>query len=103
MASGLGVVAYDQAAATQHIRHGYSGAVAMPGDEDGFCDAASWLLEEHELLRRVRLNARQHASRQGWPAIIEQFERQLRASVQHTLLHHPYLFPLLNARHLPDH
>ena len=78
MASGLGVVAYDQAAATQHIRHGYSGAVAMPGDEDGFCDAASWLLEEHELLRRVRLNARQHASRQGWPAIIEQFERQLR-------------------------
>ncbi|KAA0947096.1 MULTISPECIES: glycosyltransferase family 1 protein [unclassified Pseudomonas] len=78
MASGLGVVAYDQAAATQHIRHGYSGVLAMPGDEEAFCDAANWLLEEHESLRRVRLNARQHASRQGWPAIIEQFERQLR-------------------------
>lgn len=78
MASGLGVVAYDQAAATQHIRHGYSGALAMPGDEDAFCDAANWLLEESEHLRRARLNARQHASRQGWPAIIEQFENQLR-------------------------
>ena len=78
MASGLGVVAYDQAAATQHIRHGYNGVLAMPGDEDAFCDAAIWLLEERETLRRVRLNARQHASRQGWAAIIEQFEHQLR-------------------------
>jgi glycosyltransferase involved in cell wall biosynthesis len=51
MASGLGVVAYDQAA--QHIRHGYNGVLAMPGDEDAFCDAAIWLLEERETLRRV--------------------------------------------------
>ncbi|AUG09906.1 glycosyltransferase family 1 protein [Pseudomonas sp. S09G 359] len=80
MASGLGVVAYDQAAATQHIRHGYNGVLAMPGDEEAFCDAAIWLLEERETLRRARLNARQHASRQGWPAIIEQFEHQLRGA-----------------------
>ena len=80
MASGLGVVAYDQAAATQHIRHGYNGVLAMPGDENAFCDAAIWLLEERETLRRARLNARQHASRQGWPAIIEQFEHQLRGA-----------------------
>src|SRR5471032_2175202 len=78
LASGLGVVAYDEAAAAQHIRHGYNGVLAMPGDEDAFCDAACWLLEDAESLRRMRLNARQHASRQGWPAIIEQFERQLR-------------------------
>ncbi len=31
LASGLGVVAYDQAAAAQHIRHGYNGVLAMPG------------------------------------------------------------------------
>lgn len=80
MASGLGVVAYDQAAASQHIRHGYNGVLAMPGDENAFCDAAVWLLEERETLRRARLNARQHASRQGWPAIIEQFENQLRGA-----------------------
>ncbi|BBH44359.1 glycosyltransferase family 4 protein [Pseudomonas sp. KU43P] len=77
MASGLAVVAYDEAAAAQHIRHGHSGALAMPGDQVAFIDAACWLLEENETLRRVRLNARQHASRQGWPAIVEQFEMHL--------------------------
>ncbi len=80
LASGLGVVAYDQAAAAQHIRHGYNGVLAMPGDEQAFCEAAAWLLEEDETLRCVRLNARQHASRQGWPAVIEQFEKHLRGA-----------------------
>ncbi|MBD8492428.1 glycosyltransferase family 1 protein [Pseudomonas syringae] len=79
LASGLAVVAYDEAAAGQHIRHGHNGALAMPGDEEAFIDAARWLLEDHETLRRVRLNARQHASRQGWNSIIDQFERQLYA------------------------
>lgn len=77
LASGLVVVAYDEAAAGQHIRHGHNGALAMPGDEEAFIDAARWLLEGSETLRRVRLNARQHASRQGWQSIIDQFERQL--------------------------
>ncbi|MNM64638.1 GDP-mannose-dependent alpha-mannosyltransferase [compost metagenome] len=80
MASGLAVVAYDEAAAAQHIRHGHSGALAMPGDQPAFIDVACWLLEEHETLRRVRLNARQHASRQGWPAIVEQFEAHLQGA-----------------------
>ncbi|GFM73438.1 glycoside hydrolase [Pseudomonas cichorii] len=77
LASGLGVVAYDEAAAGQHIRHGHNGALAMPGDEEAFIDAAHWLVEDSEALRRVRLNARKHASRQGWTAIIDQFEQQL--------------------------
>lgn len=82
LASGLGVVAYDEAAAAQHIRHGHNGAVAMPGDEAAFIEAAAWLLEGEETLRRIRLNARQHASRQGWQAIIELFETQLRGACQ---------------------
>ncbi|MGY4535020.1 glycosyltransferase involved in cell wall biosynthesis [Pseudomonas sp. TE3786] len=80
LASGLAVVAYDQAAAGQHIRHGHNGALAMPGDETAFIDSACWLLEDPETLRRVRLNARQHASRQGWPAIVQQFEAYLRSA-----------------------
>jgi hypothetical protein len=36
------------------------------------------MLEDDETLRRVRLNARQHASRQGWAGIIEAFESYLR-------------------------
>ncbi|MGE8406339.1 MAG: glycosyltransferase family 4 protein [Pseudomonas sp.] len=82
LASGLGVVAYDEAGAAQHIRHGHNGALAMPGDAEAFIDAACWLLEDRETLRRVRLNARQHASRQGWPAIIEQFEGYLRGACE---------------------
>jgi glycosyltransferase involved in cell wall biosynthesis len=80
LASGLAVVAYDQAAAGQHVRHGHNGALAMPGDEAAFIDSACWLLEDPETLRRVRLNARQHASRQGWPAIVQQFETYLRTA-----------------------
>ncbi|AMB84381.1 glycoside hydrolase [Pseudomonas agarici] len=82
LASGLAVVAYDEAAAAQHIRHGYNGVLAMPGDEEAFCEAACWLLEGRETLRNVRLNARQHASRQGWRAIVEQFEKQLRGACE---------------------
>ena len=74
LASGLGVVAYDEAAAGLHIRQGYNGVLAMTGDEHAWTQAACWLLENPETLRTVRLNARQHASRQGWPAIIRQFE-----------------------------
>ncbi|MDD0841949.1 glycosyltransferase family 4 protein [Pseudomonas sp. Gutcm_11s] len=77
LASGLAVVAFDQAAAAQHIRHGHNGALASPGDEQAFIDAAHWLLEDPETLRRVRLNARQHAGKQGWTAIVEQFEAYL--------------------------
>ncbi|MDR2308145.1 MAG: glycosyltransferase family 1 protein [Paucimonas sp.] len=94
MASGLAVVAYDEAAAAQHIRHGHSGALAMPGDPPAFIDAACWLLEESETLRRVRLNARQHASRQGWPAIVEQFEGFLRGACQDRACEAPALEPL---------
>lgn len=80
LASGLAVVAFDQAAAALHIRHGHSGALATPGDEHAFIEAAQWLLDDTETRRRVRLNARQHAGRQGWPSIIEQFESYLRTA-----------------------
>lgn len=81
LACGLGVVAFDQAAAAQHIRHGHNGALAVAQDQQGFIDAANWLLKDPESLRRVRLNARQHATRQGWAAIVELFEQHLRSAL----------------------
>ncbi|MBF3303866.1 glycosyltransferase family 1 protein, partial [Pseudomonas aeruginosa] len=66
-----------QAAAGQHIRHGHNGVLAAPGDKSGFVEIASWLLDDQERLRRVRLNARQHASRQGWDSIVEHFQNYL--------------------------
>jgi len=83
LASGLAVVAYDQAAAAQHIRHGHNGALAMPGDEAAFIEAACALLEDEERLRSLRLNARWHASKQGWKGIIDGFEQHLRQASNH--------------------
>ncbi|NQD95917.1 glycosyltransferase, partial [Pseudomonas sp. CrR25] len=84
LASGLGVVAFDQAAAAQHIRHGHNGALATVQDSQGFIEAAQWLLNDPESLRRVRLNARQHAAREGWAGIVELFERYLRSALNPT-------------------
>ena len=81
-ASGLGVVAYDEAAAGLHIRHGYNGVLAMPGDEYAWIEAACWLLDDPETLRTLRLKARRHASRQSWTGIVEQFENQLQQARQ---------------------
>ncbi|NQD79651.1 glycosyltransferase family 1 protein [Pseudomonas sp. CrR14] len=77
MAAGLGVVAFDQAAAAQHVEHGHNGMLGSADDDQSFIDAAHWLLEDREHLRCVRLNARQHAAKQSWVAIIEQFEHHL--------------------------
>jgi glycosyltransferase involved in cell wall biosynthesis len=82
LASGLGVVAFDQAAAAQHIRHGHNGALAGAQDEQGFIQAANELLNDAEGLRRARLNARRHAAGQGWAAIVELFEQHLRSAMQ---------------------
>lgn len=82
LASSLGVVAFDQAAAAQHIHHGHNGMLARPGDESGFCEAACELLEDAEVLRRIRLNARRHASHLSWEGIVAQFEQHLRSAMQ---------------------
>ncbi|SDI45260.1 Glycosyltransferase involved in cell wall bisynthesis [Pseudomonas flavescens] len=84
MAAGLGVVAFDLAAAAQHVEHGHNGMLASADDQRTFIESAHWLLEDRENLRRVRLNARRHAAKQGWSSIIEQFENHL-----HGALHDP--------------
>ncbi|CAM2942354.1 group 1 glycosyl transferase [Ectopseudomonas mendocina] len=82
LASSLGVVAFDQAAAAQHIHHGHNGLLAHPGDEAGFCEAACELLSDAEVLRHIRLNARRHASHLSWDDIVALFEQHLRSAMQ---------------------
>ncbi|CAE6898620.1 MAG TPA: glycosyltransferase family 1 protein [Pseudomonas oleovorans] len=82
LASSLAVVAFDQAAAAQHIHHGHNGMLARPADEAGFCDAACELLEDAETLRGIRLNARRHASHLSWEGIVALFEQHLRNAMQ---------------------
>lgn len=73
MASGLAVVAFDDAAAREHIRHEDNGMKAHLDDNDGFIDAALKLADQPTLLNRIRDRARRDALDLHWNRLIEQF------------------------------
>lgn len=77
MAAGLAVVAFDTAAAHQHIRDRYSGCLAVPGNETQFLENLVWLLEDGERRRSMRLHARHRACQLDWPAVLRRFEGYL--------------------------
>lgn len=77
MASGLAVVAFDTAAAHQHIRDRYSGCLAPPGDAQQFLQNLDWLLRDMEGLRGVRMHARHRACQLDWPSVVRRFEGYL--------------------------
>jgi glycosyltransferase involved in cell wall biosynthesis len=78
MSSGLAVVAYDYAAAAQHIQPYINGLIAPCGNEALFLQLALTLLTDTALRRTVRTNARRQALTQSWPQIGAQFEALLR-------------------------
>jgi glycosyltransferase involved in cell wall biosynthesis len=73
MASGLGVVAYDYAAARMHIRNGCTGMLAPYGNALAFVDAALELIRERQLLVRIRRDARIHTEGVDWQRVVETF------------------------------
>lgn len=77
MASGLAVVAFDTAAAHQHIRDRYSGCLAAPADEQQFLQNLLWLFKNKESLRGIRMHARHRACQLDWPAVLRRFEGYL--------------------------
>jgi len=74
MASGLGVVAFDYAAARLHVRDGESGMLAGFGDERAFLDASLRLVSEPGLLADVRRSAACYARSQTWQHVVHQLE-----------------------------
>lgn len=78
LASGLAVVAFDYAAAGQHIRSYETGLSAPCGNEALFLQHALALLTDDALRQRVRANARRQALTQDWTWIGAQFESLLR-------------------------
>jgi len=77
MASGLGVVAFDDAAAREHIRHEENGVKAPLGDDEGFISCALRLADQRTLLNRVRHQARMDALQLDWLTKMDQFEQIL--------------------------
>lgn len=75
MASGLAVVAYDYAAARQHIRNGENGFIAPFDDEEAYLELVLRAVKQE--LSEVRANARESARRVRWKKVIKRFEKQL--------------------------
>lgn len=73
MASGLAVVAYDYAAAREHIVHGESGQLAPVGDSAAFVRLAAELALDDGLKARLRRNARRAAERIDWDEVVDGF------------------------------
>lgn len=80
LASGLGLVAFDYAAAHEHTQHEKSAMLASFGDEKAFIRHAASLLERPNLLRTIRLQARQLACTISWDSIIDEFTQHLSAA-----------------------
>jgi len=84
MASRLAVVAYDYAAAREHIIQGETGLLAPLGDAAGFVQNAIRLIGEPELIERLRTGARLKAASISWARVVDSFEQRLRQAAYPT-------------------
>jgi glycosyltransferase involved in cell wall biosynthesis len=74
MASGLATIAYDYAAAHQHIRHDVNGLVAPYADTEAFIFAARALMGDPARIARLRRDARRTVENLTWDRIMEHME-----------------------------
>lgn len=77
MASGLATVAYDYAAARQHIRHEVNGLLAPFDDAGAFVAQAGGLVADAERIARLRGGARRTVESLTWDHIMGQMETVL--------------------------
>jgi glycosyltransferase involved in cell wall biosynthesis len=81
MASGLPVVAFDDAAAGAHVAHGVSGRLAAIGDEEAFVRHAVAIATDAANRHAAGLQARRHVLPLGWPTLVAHFEAVVAAVV----------------------
>lgn len=74
MASGLAVVAYHYAAASQIVCHGESGLLAAFGDAAAFIEAARSLASTPGLVHQLGPHAREAASHLSWDRVVGAIE-----------------------------
>ncbi len=82
MASGLAIVAYDYAAAQQHLRHRVSGLLAPQGDAAEFVRMAALLAGDRKLQSGFRREARRAAEEISWDRAFDDLERVLRDTAE---------------------
>lgn len=76
MASGLPVVAYEHAAASDLITPEVHGALAAPGDSHQFIDQALRLASSESLRQHLSTNTRLRAVEMGWASIVAKIESE---------------------------
>ena len=82
LASGLPVVAYDTAAAAEHVTSGMNGLLVAPGDEQAFMAAACRLVAEPpQQLAAMRDAATGAARKARWSEVLDGFEAVLQQIV----------------------
>jgi glycosyltransferase involved in cell wall biosynthesis len=74
MASGLAVLAFDDGAAREHVRHGANGLVADPARPQDFVGQAALLAAEPARARILGAAARSTAEGLGWAAVGDRLE-----------------------------
>ncbi len=77
LASGLPVLAFDVAAAAEHVQDGLSGRLVTAGDEGAFTQALGELVQARERLAAMRAHAVEAARRATWDEVLGRFEAQL--------------------------
>lgn len=77
MASGLAVIAYDYAAAAQHIQHGRNGLVADFDNPEECIRLAAGLIDDPRRIAELGRRARDTAERIDWECVHDEFEAAL--------------------------
>ncbi len=77
MASGLATVAYDYAAARQHMRHDVNGLLVPFADTDAFVTQAKALVSDMDRVQRLRVAARETVESLTWEHIMGEMEAVL--------------------------
>jgi glycosyltransferase involved in cell wall biosynthesis len=77
MASGLATVAYDYAAARQHMRHDENGLLVPFADTEAFVTQAKGLISDMSRVQRIRLAARDTVESLTWEHIMGEMEAVL--------------------------
>jgi glycosyltransferase involved in cell wall biosynthesis len=74
MASGLAVVAYNYAAAAEHLQHGRNGMLAAVGESAEFTAAGVELAGDIGRARAMATRARSTAEALDWDRVVQQLE-----------------------------
>jgi glycosyltransferase involved in cell wall biosynthesis len=102
MASGLGLVAYDCAAAAQLVRHAENGLIVRSGEGRGFCAAAAHLAANPPATRAMGEQARATARRLDWESIVQAIETEYLVAMAKGLARDRVAEPRHRRRTLPS-